>query len=328
MFSLAVGGLASSANAAKLTFAEGFPLIHPNSVNGIQPWLKCVKERSKGSITIDHFPGGQVVKYKDSLDAINDGLTQISALVIGYLSEAFPVNGIVLLPDMGIKATESAKAWRATVDANGAMAAEYKKNGVHPLFYMPLPASQILSVGEPIDTLEKFKDVKLRVGGGTNILVANSLGAVPVNMPSSDMYVAMQRNTVDAAIFGLTSAKGLSLNEVMGSMSTNGAFGIGATAVTIDEKTYQSLSDDDRKILDECGQYAEDNLVSFLDAANESIKAEFAGKGIKVYEFAPDELNKISKIISKVGHEYVERLTERNPGIRDAFDAFKKSLGK
>lgn len=331
---LAVTGLlaaslsATAVSAETLIVAHGFAPNHSLAERGIMPWMACVEEKTSGAISFNHFPSGQISSHPAAVDSLNNGIAQVSAIIIAYASDKLPLNGITLLPDMGTTAAEMVAAWRKSLQAGNPLADELAANKVHPLLLNLLPAYQIMSTVGPIDTLEKFKGLKTRVGGGSTTLMASALGATPVEISASDMYLAMQRRTVDATFLTLSSAKPYSLPELVNAMSSNGSFGSGGTVLAIDQATYDGLSPEHRKALDDCGRQAENELTEYVDTANEALKSEFASMGINVYEFSDETLANISESMASVGTDYVARLEKRGLPAREVYDAYREALGK
>lgn len=321
-------GTTSVVEAQSLVFAHGFQPAHVVFANGIEPWMACVQDREDGSVTFQHFPGGQITTHPAAVDALNSGITQVSAVIISYVSEKMPVNGIALLPDMGDTAVEMVTAYRKVLDAEGPMLAEYHENRLQPIFVNLLPPYQFLSAVGPIDSVEKFRQLKTSIGGGSQTMMAESLGTSPVYITAADMYVAMQRRTVDGTFLTLASAKPYSLTEVMNAVSSNGSFGSGASVISMDKATYDDLTPESRQILDDCGREAEMALAEFVDGQNEELKAEIAGMGIEVYEFPPEALAEFSDLMGGVADQYVARIEELGRPGQQALDEYRAALGR
>lgn len=318
----------SAASAVELTVAHGFPDAHAQSSHGIQPWMACVEERSAGDISFRHFPAGQLISHAGAMDALNSGVTDVGGVVIGYASDKMPLTGVILLPGMGTTATEMNEAWRAAVNEGGPLADEFAQNGLHLVIFTMLPAYQMMSTIGPLDTLEKFKGVKIRVSGGSTTLMVEALGGSPVEITVADLYVAMQRKTIDATSLTPASAETYGMPELVNAISANGSFGGGGTSFVINQKIYDGLTDEQRKIIDDCGQEVESALSAFVDQANEDLKVKLAGMGIDIYTISDEDLARINEAMSAATDTYVSRLAERGLPAQAAVDQYTKALGR
>ena len=72
----------------------------------------------------------------------------------------------------------------------------------------------LLHSKKEIKTLEDLKGVKIRVGGG-GVLIAKSLGAVPVAMSAPKAHESLQRGTTDAAFFPYEAVHGFKLAKLV-----------------------------------------------------------------------------------------------------------------
>ena len=70
-----------------------------------------------------------------------------------------------------------------------------------------MPTYEVFTAKKPIVKLEDFKGLKIRTSGAAMSNVIKALGAVPVQIPTPDISIAMQRGTVDGTTFAYLSAK-------------------------------------------------------------------------------------------------------------------------
>lgn len=332
---VAVGGvfaalLGSSAFADPVTlnFAHGFAPSHTVYAHGIGPWMECVKDKSAGDISFDELPSGQVVKYQSAIESLNNGVTQVSALVTAYSSDKLPINGITILPDMGDTSVQEVSTWRAQLDAGGPIADEFKAINVRPVLISLLPPYQLMSTKGPVTSMDGFKGLKVRAAGGSTNLMIESLGATAVEITTPDMYVALQRGTLDATALTLASVKTYGIEELVNAISTNGSFGSGGSIIAIAQSAYDGLADDQKAVLDKCGRSVEMELAEYGDKANEELKAEFAAMNIEMFAFSPELVEQINEAMAGVGDDYVSRLEARGIPAQAAYDAYKAALGK
>lgn len=316
------------AHAEKLILAHGFIANHFWTTKIIEPWMACVKEGTKDAVEFDYFPGGQIVKTTDSLDAMNNGLTHVSSISIGYVSDQMPLSGISMLPNMGETSVEAAAAYRKMVEDGTMFAEELKQNEVHMLVANLFPPYQLITLGGPITKLEDLQSKVIRSSGGALTFALSALGAAPAEMPSSELYVAMQRGTVDGALSALSSVKPYNLQELVKGISTNGRFGSFATLLAIDLDTYNGLAPEVQTVLDSCGAQVEQSVNAFLDEENEQLKAEFAGLGIEVYEFPAEMDAKMVDLLAPVAQQYIDRVAARGLPAQEVYDQYKAALGQ
>ena len=119
------------------------------------------------------------------------------------------------------------------------LADEMSANRIHPLVVTMFPPHRIQGSGEPIDTLAKFDGHLVRSAGSANTLTIEHLGAVGVEMPGADVYVSLERSTINSMLMGVSSIRAYSLQELLKSISSNGQFGSFLTLLAMDEGQWE-----------------------------------------------------------------------------------------
>ncbi|MDN5842369.1 MAG: TRAP transporter substrate-binding protein DctP [Alcaligenaceae bacterium] len=320
--------MAPAAWAGNMMVGNGFSPTHFFGKDLTEPWMACVKEGTKGAIDFQYFPSGQIAAAAATLDALNTGLLQVAAVSVGYVTNKLPLNSVSMLPGMGQTSRQMVTANRKALAEIPALAAELKANRIHPLVINLFAPYQIMSRGEPIDTLEKFDGHLIRTAGAANTLTISELGGSPVEMPAADIYVAIERGTVDAALLGLPSVKSYSLQEVLKSISANGQFGSFTTLLAMDLDVYDKLPPEQRTVVDDCSLKIEDSVAQLMDDQQQSLLDEFGKMGITIYSYSDAELAKMDQRMKAVGQDFVSRLGARGLPAEAVYTGYKKILSE
>jgi TRAP-type C4-dicarboxylate transport system substrate-binding protein len=239
-----------------------------------------------------------------------------------------PLTGIVMLPALADSSVELTVALREDIAAGGAIAGEFASQGVRPIAINISPNYQVMSRAEPVETLEQFKGKVWRSGGGSMNLAISSLGGAPAEMPGGDMYIALQRGTLDGTILSSISVKPYSVQEVVDYMSTNAQFGQYATIFVIGSDYYNSLSDENRKVVNDCGLKIEAKMAEETDRVDTELFNEFASGGVKTYALTEETRKDFNEALKPVIEDYLVRVEERGLPGRDTYAGLQKRLGK
>lgn len=305
-----------------LTVANGWAPKHVVSTQGVEPWMECVR-KADASVGFNYFPSGQIATTKDMLNALNNGVADLSIIPMGYVTSKMPLNGASLLPDLGSRASAVTPAYAKAV-RSGLLAQEFADNRIQPIWVIVFPAYQLMSRGEPLRSQADFKGKVIRSSGGAMNLTVSAIGASAAEIPSSDLYVALDRGTVDGGLSALASIKPYKLNEVIRAVSTNGEFGSFSLTFAADKADWDKLTDAQRKVMTECGEKVQAAFAAHLDAETDQLGAEFAKAGVKVYEFSPQELTWINAQLESVSKDWVDRLAARSLPAAQALADYRK----
>ncbi|WP_323032442.1 TRAP transporter substrate-binding protein DctP [Paracoccus sp. (in: a-proteobacteria)] len=313
----------AAAEPVKLRVTNGLPPTHIVSTQGIDPWMACVADRTGGEVTFDYFSGGQIAKVTETIDAIANGLADIGFMSPVNEGSKLPLNGIAILPGSYGTAVENTANYRASIDAGSPLAQELAALGLRPFILNQLAPYEIMARKMTLDGLDDFRGVKLRTTGGSMNFTAMGLGAVATEMAAADIYIALERGTVDALILAKASVKNYSLQELVTSMSSNAPLGASAQFFAISETSWGRLSADQQDAVTTCGLEVEKSLAEAIDAQEDALQAEFAELGITIYEFPPEELEKINAALADAVQQYIDRLAARGLPAQEALDSLR-----
>ncbi|WP_417209759.1 TRAP transporter substrate-binding protein DctP [Antarctobacter sp.] len=323
---LLTGLAATTATAETLILSTNNSPTHFTTKHAIEPFMACVKERSGGELDFNFFPSSQIASAKASVDSINDGLAHVSYVVVTSNSDKLPIANISVLPGMGSSVKGMVDAWRKVITDGGPMKDELDENHIVPLTVHMYPPYQLGLTGEKLDSIEDFAGLKLRVAGGAQVFAVNSLGAVPVQISAGDAYVAMQNGTVDGYMLAVTSIDSYSLQEVSGSITSNGAFAGAAAFIGMNDAYLASLSEDKQAALRECGLKIEEELAVFQDTLVEEMNVKFAEAGAEIYELSDETLAALNQTLELAVKDYVDRLTELGMPAQEALEQYRAAL--
>jgi TRAP-type C4-dicarboxylate transport system substrate-binding protein len=176
----------------------------------MRPWAKEIAKASGGSLTVKIYPGGAlgkgpVAQFKRAVDGISD----ISFGLQGFTSKLFPRTGIIELPGMAKDAVAGAnKLW----DAFPKLAPEYKRVKVLALW---TNESQVLMTKKkPIRSIADIKGLKFRVPSKTQGNAIKALGGIPVFMPITRVYNALNTGVIDGVMTGPSTIGSFKFHEV------------------------------------------------------------------------------------------------------------------
>jgi TRAP-type C4-dicarboxylate transport system substrate-binding protein len=140
-----------------------------------------------------------VVAAPQTLDAVRDGLADLSFAVHGYTPGRFALTDAVEFPFMGDSAVAVSVAYQRVYDRMLAKHDEHK--GVHVLGVFSHGPGQIFNTKRPINSLKDLEGLKIRVGGGVVNDVAKALGAVPMLKPAPESYELLSQGVADGVFF-------------------------------------------------------------------------------------------------------------------------------
>ncbi|SMF35553.1 TRAP-type C4-dicarboxylate transport system, substrate-binding protein [Tistlia consotensis] len=290
---LAVAGLTiASLTAAEPAAAEQYNLstwLEPNHIitrKAHVEWAEAVKQASGGAIDFQVFVGGALIPAKSTMQGTADGIAQVGFHTATYTPSDLPVSNA--LADMGFKTPDAfvmAFAYSDFMMHEAAGYQDWRKNGVIFGGGYSTPIYYFLCRGEN-RTLADFKGKRVRMPGGGWARFGQHIGVVGVNVPSSEIYTAFERGSVDCTASDPTHlTSGATLMEVVDSVTLlkMSPFYAGVTWA-YNVPFWQGLTDAQRRLLFDESAKAMVRMEVEYDKNVEAALAAARQKGVKLIE--------------------------------------------
>lgn len=195
---LALGGWMSTVPAAaeELSVATFLPPQHHTNAVVFKWFGDELAKRSNGTLTLKVYPGGQlgagpVQQYK----RVVEGVADIVIGVASYTPEVFPRTMLTVPPGKSANSNELAKRFLAAYDKY--FAAEFSKV---KFLGIGFPAGTSISATKDLSTLASLKGAKIVPYAAAMAPLMEAMGAVPVQMPVTEVYTSLSTGTIDGAI--------------------------------------------------------------------------------------------------------------------------------
>lgn len=278
----ALGLSAQTASSEELSVATFVPPQHHTNTLMFKWFGEEIEKRSGGSLTMKLYPAGQlgagpVQQYKRAVEGVGD----ITFGVAAYTPAIFPKTMLAILPGAAENADQSTRAIWANFEEH--FADEFSDVKV---LAVGTVAGSLLVGTRDVSTLEGMKGAKLVPFAAMTTPVVESMGAVPVQMPVTEMYTGLSTGTID-----VTTASYNNLTppwnfwDVASHVIENVPVSFAVTYAIMNKERYMSLSDEHRAIIDElAGLPMSLKLAESFDGADERSKKLIA-EADKSYEW-------------------------------------------
>jgi C4-dicarboxylate-binding protein DctP len=213
----------------------------------IKRFTDQVEKKTEGRIKFNYYYNETLITGVQFVDGVSMGIADISTGPTSFLTGKIPEFSI-------FEVFGSFPQEKYTTDIEPAIRAQMKtifnKVNVHPLMPLYSGSAVFNDKKEFLKSPEQWKGKKMRMGGKWQGIVANKWGASPIFLPPSELYMSLQRGTIDGYFLVYSIISGLKLYEVAPFIVDSG-FSCNIEVVTMNQKKYEGLTPSDRKIFDE-----------------------------------------------------------------------------
>ena len=238
----------ATAQAEELTVATFIPPQHHINA-GLFKWFgEEIERRSAGTLTIQLFPAGQlgagpVQQYK----RVVEGVADITFGLQAYTPSIFPRSMLIIPPGKSTSAVESTERLLRVYDKY--LAQEYKDVKLLGLF---TTTGNVWAATRDLSTMDGLKGAKIVPFGALTTPIFEALGAVPVQMPVTQMYTGLSTGTIDGTTATYNNiTPPWNFWDVSTHLVENVPVQFAEFFVAMNKERYEGLSNDHRAIIDE-----------------------------------------------------------------------------
>jgi len=248
--------------------------------------VEAINERSKGSLELQLFTGGILPIGKDGMEQVVQGSDWILVDGVNFLGDYIPDYNAVTGPFLYQTFDEYFAMMQTPLVQNLNKQAEEK--GIKVLSLDWVFGFRSMMTKKPIKTPADMKGLNIRVPTSQlYTYTIEAMGGNPVSMPYPDTYAALQQGVIDGVEGSIMTYYGTKQYENVKEYSLTNHL-LGVSAVVISTKVWDSLTEEQRTIIEEEFQKGmEDNLAETVKLEKE-YETKLKELGVNFHEVDAD----------------------------------------
>ena len=284
---LALGAAPAMAQTKTLKISHQFPggTIDEGDFRDrmVRKFAAEVEKKTNGQLKFEIYPSGSLVKPVEQWGAMANGSLDMSLYPLAYAGGRVPELNIGLMPAL-VTSYEQGLRWKdAPIGKELTRIVEEK--GVKIITWV-WQAGGIASRAKPVISPDDVKGLKFRGGSKEMDVMLKAAGASPTNVPSSEIYSAMQSGVLDAAITSSTSLISFRLHETSSFLTAGRkhSFWFMFEPLLMSKKSFDSLTPAQQKLVMEVGASLEKFGMEAAKADDQRVVEVFTKAGLKVVD--------------------------------------------
>jgi tripartite ATP-independent transporter DctP family solute receptor len=264
-------------------------------------------ERTNNRVKVEVYPAGQLFSDKDLVRALPSGAVDMALITDVLLSGLVPTQMLNALP---LFYQDFSQVHRMVDSKCGDILRQdiEEKANAKVLYLHDYDSVQIASK-MPLRKMEDLKGKRIRGAGETVIEGLRALGAAPTLIGAGEVYLALQRGTVDAGLAGVSTLWDRKYFEVTKYL-TMVDFNFGIMPILINKKKFDGLPGDIQKIMLEAAKevqaWGRKEVEKIISENVELLKK----KGMEVYQLPEGERERWREATKVVQDNFLKRVGE------------------
>lgn len=266
---------------------------------GFDALLDEIEKASDDLIEFERYYSESLTKADNKVNALSSGIADIAAFMPSYTPGLTPLGNIVSNPGLWEDSWVGSKAINELYHTHSELQEELEKENVKWVGQFTFPSYYVVST-EDVKSFDDLEGLRL-IATGQMATLAEALGATVVGMPITDAYDAMQRGTIDGAIYGYTSSVTYGLDEVATSVW---ALPLGSPGgiIGMNLDVWNEIPENVQKEIENISQNIHPELyheIYQIDGDEESIK-KFEEHGVNINPASEEDVVKFREIVQEV----------------------------
>ncbi|MFN4148067.1 MAG: TRAP transporter substrate-binding protein, partial [Rhodocyclaceae bacterium] len=309
--------------AIRWRLASSFPKALDTIFGAADVFAKKVKEMSGGKFEISVHAGGELMPPFGVVDGVQQGTVECAHTAPYYFFGKDPTFAMDCAIPFGLNSRQMT-AWM--YEGNG-MKLFREFYAQYNIVNFPMGNTGAQMGGwyrKEIKSLADIKGLKMRIGGfGGEIL--KGIGGVPQNLPGGEIYQALEKGTIDATEWvGPYDDMKLGFYKVA-KFYAYPAWWEGGPQLTlyVNSKAYESLSAENKAILEAAAALAHTDMQAKYDAKNPKALKELVAGGTKLFRLPKEVMD----AAFQYAMQYYSDLSGKNANwkkIYEDYSAFRK----
>jgi TRAP-type C4-dicarboxylate transport system substrate-binding protein len=285
-----------------------------------EEWAHAVEKRTEGRVKFEFTSLPELgLGGAETIRVLKTGVVDVTETYGGYVAGEIPILEILEIPGI-FPDPETAKQAILAWKPHEVKILEQKANAV--LLAMAVYPDQAIFSKKPVRTLEDFKGLKTRVHSVALSDLVAGLGGEPLTVAFAEVYTALERGTLDAAISGTKPGYGLRWYEVskylVGPISMRPH-----VALAINRQAWNRLPKDLQAVMkEEAESIVEAKSFVAIEEWNKEGVEKNVEKGMEHLPFSPEVQAAIKEVLrNRVVPAWVKRA-----GGKDAAQLFNQII--
>jgi len=255
---------------------------------GIEEVTKLVRQHTGGKFNIKIHYGEVLSKSRENLDGISIGAFEAATVCSFFHPGKNPAAMVLSLPFLPIADWHVSKHVREAAMRHPTILAEMQRWGAKPYLSTLQPIFQVMGTGTPPRRLVDWEGKRVRAAGAMGRAM-EKLGATPISVPSTEVFTAIERGTIDAAAFPYYAHAAYQVHTVADWFTSNLSPGSGECNVVFNIDAYDKLPKQYKQLLEDVKEQAYEAQIRAYQESDTKDLATFKS-GLTEIRYSDEEL--------------------------------------
>ncbi len=291
----------------------------------VEKLAELVSAKTNGEFTLNISYGG-LSKNRENLDGISVGAFEMAQFCAGYHRDKNPTITVLELPFLGVSNLEEEVAVSHAVYAHPAVQKDLARWNAKLLMTSPMPQYNIVGTGDPRDSLDEFKGMRVRATGGLG-KAFEAVGAVPTSVTATEAYNAMESGVVDTVAFAQHAHFSFRTIDLATWWTENLNPGTVNCPVVVNQDAYEALPAAHKEALDSSVEEAIAHYLANYGELLERWDSVLTEKGVTKVTIPQEQIDAFrAAAADPIREAWIKDMEEQGLPGQELYDLVRKTL--
>ena len=301
-------GGTSHAKTILLKAGGTLPAKHKLNQNVYIPYMKEIEKRTNGRVKFKFYPASILFKARQSRESVTKGIVDIAfPMSVWAFESQYPVSRVAGFPFVVDSALHGSHTMYRMYQEIPEVQKEFAD--VKVLGFTCTGSANLAVVGKKVPTtFDEIKGLNVWAGSKKSIDVAKYLELNPRRMKLEDLYISLQRGSIDGAMFAMAPAKSFKLVEVINNWMVMDAY-VSLQPSVMNLKTWNKLPKDIQNIFNELTPSLTQLSGMTVDKESADVTEELKNRGDNIYYITSEQRKECKKVTQPMFDEWAKEVT-------------------
>jgi TRAP-type C4-dicarboxylate transport system substrate-binding protein len=285
-------------------------------------FCRRLEDASEGKVKINIYWAGALGPCPQQFDLVRGGVADLALHYPLFTASRFPLSLFIEMPFIADNGVSTTKVFQEMLK-QGLVTNEFKEvKLVSALGYPPLH----MFSNKELTKVEDFEGIRTWSGQGPILAQTWAcVGATGVSLIWPEIYMGLERGTIDCFLTTWGSATGLKTYQVVKHPTEIGFMGGFLTTLIMNKEKWDKIPPDIQKKWNKAGEQFALDYAQILEDYELRDRKIWVEKGVTVDEFPASEKNRLAKKLLPVWQKWIDKNGEPAKKIYQTYlDVMKK----
>ena len=288
----------------------------------IQKYFKGLEAATGGAVKMEFHPGGAMGSGKETYQRTLNGINDIGHFAPGYTPGVFPMFDVFMMP---LRFGNTVTLTNTIISMLETSYFDKEFSRVKIVGFKNNDYSALYLAAHKVSTIGDLKGLKIRTSGESWNEVAKAFGAIPVAVPTGELYTMLQKKAIDGTFIAWGAVRSFKLGETC-KYANKAPWMTNCHLMAMNKNTWKKLPKAGKDYLEANWKKLALDLAKLQDSSTPKFQNMFKKAGGTITEFAPGEFDQTDRLFAPIWKKWIAEREKKGLPAKEMLEKLEKVM--